>query len=436
VLTDFKSHIKNNFSELQEKPFLLACSGGLDSVVLAHLCKACALDFSMAHCNFKLRGAESDSDEKFVVELAKKMSIKLFVTNFNTNTYVENNKVNVQIAARELRYGWFAELMQENGIETLVTAHHSDDNLETFLINLSRGTGMLGLMGIPSKTDTISRPLLAFSREQILNYAKAEKLEWVEDKSNADTKYLRNKIRHQIVPVLKELHPTFLKNFEMTQTYVMGSNAILNNHVELLKSRIFESYDDGFRISIEELAVLHPKKAYVYALFKEYGFTAWDDVLRLLNAMSGKEVRSKTHRLLKDRNYLLLEKLEANDAWGCFYIEKNQAEIDFPIHMIIKEVDSIKETSEHILYVDKDSLKYPLVVRKWEKGDYFYPFGMEGKKKLSKYFKDEKIDIISKERQWLLCSADEIVWVVGRRADQRFSVSKETKRIVKLTIKS
>ena len=436
MLTDFKSHIKNNFSELQEKPFLLACSGGLDSVVLAHLCKACALDFSMAHCNFKLRGAESDSDEKFVVELAKKMSIKLFVTNFNTNTYVENNKVNVQIAARELRYGWFAELMQENGIETLVTAHHSDDNLETFLINLSRGTGMLGLMGIPSKTDTISRPLLAFSREQILNYAKAEKLEWVEDKSNADTKYLRNKIRHQIVPVLKELHPTFLKNFEMTQTYVMGSNAILNNHVELLKSRIFESYDDGFRISIEELAVLHPKKAYVYALFKEYGFTAWDDVLRLLNAMSGKEVRSKTHRLLKDRNYLLLEKLEANDAWGCFYIEKNQAEIDFPIHMIIKEVDSIKETSEHILYVDKDSLKYPLVVRKWEKGDYFYPFGMEGKKKLSKYFKDEKIDIISKERQWLLCSADEIVWVVGRRADQRFSVSKETKRIVKLTIKS
>jgi tRNA(Ile)-lysidine synthase len=436
VLTDFKSHIKNNFSELQEKPFLLACSGGLDSVVLAHLCKACALDFSMAHCNFKLRGAESDSDEKFVVELAKKMSIKLFVTNFNTNTYVENNKVNVQIAARELRYGWFAELMQENGIETLVTAHHSDDNLETFLINLSRGTGMLGLMGIPSKTDTISRPLLAFSREQILNYAKAEKLEWVEDKSNADTKYLRNKIRHQIVPVLKELHPTFLKNFEMTQTYVMGSNAILNNHVELLKSRIFESYDDGFRISIEELSVLHPKKAYVYALFKEYGFTAWDDVLRLLNAMSGKEVRSKTHRLLKDRNYLLLEKLEANDAWGCFYIEKNQAEIDFPIHMIIKEVDSIKDTAEHILYVDKDSLKYPLVVRKWEKGDYFYPFGMEGKKKLSKYFKDEKIDIISKERQWLLCSADEIVWVVGRRADQRFSVSKETKRIVKLTIKS
>lgn len=433
MLTEFKTHIKNSFPALQENSFLLACSGGLDSVVLTYLCNACQLDFSIAHCNFQLRGTESDADEKFVAELAKKSNIKLHITHFDTNDYVIKNKVNIQVAARELRYAWFAELMQKNNIGTLVTAHHADDNLETFLINLSRGTGIDGLTGIPSKTDTISRPLLAFSREQILDYAKAENLKWVEDSSNADVKYLRNKIRHEILPVLKELHPTFLKNFELTQSHLKGANAILNNHVELLKSKIFESHNGGFRISIEELAVLHPQSAYLYALLKDYGFTAWADIARLLLGMSGKEVRSKTHRLIKDRECLLLETLGVSEV-GSFTIKEGQHEIKIPIHIVVEEVASVKDTSQNILYVDKDSLKYPLVVRKWEKGDYFYPFGMTGKKKLSKYFKDEKIDVISKEKQWLLCSGNEIVWVIGRRPDQRFSVTEKTKETLKFIL--
>ncbi|MFS4491676.1 tRNA lysidine(34) synthetase TilS [Maribacter sp. 2308TA10-17] len=433
MLNEFKKHLETNFPNLISEHFLLACSGGLDSVVLTHLFHNLKLDLSIAHCNFQLRGAESDSDEEFVTQLAKRLNIKLNVNHFETTDYVAKNKVNVQIAARELRYAWFAELMEKNQIRTLITAHHADDNLETFLINLSRGTGIDGLTGIPAKTETISRPLLAFSRAQILDYARAENLEWREDSSNADVKYLRNKIRHELIPVLRELHPTFLQNFELTQSHLKGAIAVLNNHVELLKSRIFESHNDGFRISIEELAVLHPQNAYLHALLKDYGFTAWKDVERLLNGLSGKEVRSKTHRLVKDRDYLLLETLKAAVSES-YTIEEEQSEIRIPIKIEMEAVAELKETSENILYVDKDSLNYPLVVRKWEKGDYFYPFGMSGRKKLSKYFKDEKVDVISKEKQWLLCSGDDIVWVIGRRSDQRFSVNEKTKQIVKFTI--
>lgn len=433
MLVEFKTHIKNNFSNLHESKFILACSGGLDSVVLGHLCNALGLDFDIAHCNFQLRGSESDGDEQFVREFASDIAKKIHVTNFNTNSYVLMNKVNVQIAARELRYAWFAEIMQKNQIRTLVTAHHADDNIETFVINLSRGTGIEGLTGIPEKTDTISRPLLPFSREQILEYAQAEHLKWREDGSNSETKYLRNKIRHEIIPLLKELHPTFLDNFNKTSSYLSDTNQLLNTHVEVLKSRCFESTVGGIRIPIAELIVLRPLKAYLHAMLKAYGFTAWNDIEKLLDGMSGKEIHSKTYRLLKDREYLLLEKLQVEDDTQ-YVIKEGQVEVKTPFHMDIAEVGDINEQGKNILYLDKVTLKYPLTVRKWEKGDYFYPFGMTGKKKLSKYFKDEKINIIAKEQQWLLCSGDAIVWVVGKRPDQRFSVTENTKQILKLTI--
>lgn len=433
MLAEFKTHIENNFSNLQESEFILACSGGLDSVVLAHLCNATKLPFAIAHCNFQLRDKESDEDEQFVRNLAGVMGKKYHVTKFDTGSYVSNNKVNVQIAARELRYAWFAEIMQENQIHTLVTAHHADDNLETFVINLSRGTGIEGLTGIPEKTNTISRPLLCFSREQILNYAETENLKWREDRSNSETKYIRNKIRHEIVPVLKELHPTFLDNFNKTRSYLNDSSEILKNHMEVLKSRCFEVTNSGFRIPIGALEVLHPLKAYLHALFKAYGFTAWEDIVRLLNGLSGKEIRSKTHRLIKDREYLLLEELRVEEIHN-YFIPEGQTEVKIPFQMDITEVEGINEVGKNILYLDKVTLNYPLTVRKWEKGDYFYPFGMTGKKKLSKYFKDEKVAVNAKERQWLLCSGQAIVWVIGRRSDQRFSITENTKQILKFTL--
>ncbi|WP_228027892.1 tRNA lysidine(34) synthetase TilS [Costertonia aggregata] len=413
--------------------FLLACSGGVDSVVLAHLCYVCEMDFSLAHCNFRLRGDESESDETFVENLAKEFRTKFYVTHFDTIGYVNKNKLSIQVAARELRYAWFAEIMQENRISTLVTAHQADDNLETFLINLSRGTGVDGLTGIPEKTDTIARPLLPFSRKRILEYAKTKKLSWREDSSNVETKYLRNKIRHELLPELKELHPTFLNNFQNTLGHLSDSSKILENHIYQLKSELFLSDNGSIRIKISDIKQLKPQKAYVYQLFKSYGFTAWEDILNLLNGLSGKKILSKTHQLVKNREYLILEEL-GTETDETYTIEALQTEMMTPVRLKIESVRALGETGKHILYADADTLAYPLTVRKWKKGDYIYPYGMKGKKKVSKFFKDEKIDIISKRKQWLLCSGNAIVWIVGKRSDNRFKITKTTKKIIKFTL--
>lgn len=435
MLSEFKKHITNNFANLVEDRFLLACSGGLDSIVLAHLCTRLNLDFHLAHCNFRLRGEASDGDEQFVKKTASDLHKYFHVTHFDTVGYMNKNSVNVQVAARELRYAWFAELMLDNQIPTLVTAHHADDNLETFLINLSRGTGIDGVTGIPEKTATISRPLLPFSRKQILEFATSENLKWREDSSNSDLKYLRNKIRHELVPVMKELHPTFLDNFKNTLSNLSDTALIFDNHVKELATKLFEPTTEGFRILISELEVLNPQKSYVRALFKAYGFTAYNDIIQLLHGLSGKEVHSKTHRLIRDRDYLLLTELKPklNDE---FLILDDDQQIMAPVDMQIKAVKTIKNSGAHVWYCDKDALKYPLFVRKWEKGDYFYPFGMNGKKKISKYFKDEKMDVLSKEKQWLLCSGNEIIWVIGKRGDRRFAVTDQTKEIIKFEITS
>lgn len=335
------------------------------------------------------------------------------------------------MAARELRYTWFTQIMRENTMDALVTAHHADDNLETFLVNLSRGTGVDGLAGIPPKNGNIYRPLLLFSREQIEAYAIAEHIEWREDASNAETKYLRNRIRHKIVPQLKELHPTFLKNFKKTQEHLSGTAAFLSATIEKLKTSLFVNNNGVVTISIADLLELHPLRTVLYELFKEFGFTAWDDIHALLRASSGKEVHSKTHRLVKDRDTLLLAEINTSTR-KTYTINTPQTRIDRPIRLLFEDVSEIDETSGNVLYVDKETLKYPLTVRKWQKGDYFYPLGMQGKKKLSKYFKDEKVDIIAKDDQWLLFSGNDLVWVIGRRGDDRFKVNAHTEQIVKI----
>jgi len=430
----FNTHLEKSFPELKTTKFLLACSGGIDSVVLAHLCVNANLDFELAHCNFQLRGKESDKDEEFVLDLGLYISKKVYVTNFKTNEYAIINKVSIQVAARELRYDWFAKIQQEKGIKYLVTAHHADDDLETFIINLSRGSGIDGLKGIPCNTDVIKRPLLQFSQEQIMSYAQTNNLKWREDKSNADTKYLRNKIRHQIVPLLKELHPTFLDNFTKSQHYVRETAAIADKALSELKKSLFISENNRYKISIEKLKELHPLKAYLHGLLKPYGFTEWQNVAGLIDAMSGKEIHSKTYRLVKDRGYLLLTAMERTQNKE-FVVEEGMETVKAPIVMTIRLVESIEEHPLNTLYVDKETLKYPLIIRKWKKGDYFYPFGMHGKKKLAKFFKDEKIDVLSKESQWLLCSNDQIVWVIGKRSDNRFRITSETKHILKFEVK-
>jgi tRNA(Ile)-lysidine synthase len=434
VLDLFKDHINSCFPELMEQPLIVACSGGLDSVVLAHLCNVTGMSFALAHCNFGLREAESDEDERFVEQLAHSLDVPFFVVHFDTMDHVRSHGLSIQMAARELRYQWFSTLCEKEGYTYVLTAHHLDDTLETFLINLSRGTGLDGLTGIPARSNGILRPLLPFRRSEIQDFANQQHLSWREDSSNEETKYLRNKIRHHLVPDLKELHPSFLDNFKMTQGYLSDAAKMLQQHVNKVKESLFTPYFNGYKIDLKALNSLEPLNGYLYALFKEYGFTAWADVEGLLTAMSGKEVHSKTHRLIKDRKYLLLQQIQkGTDPEGMATTLDTPG--DLPINLLIEPAAAIVEKDNTILYVDKETLNHSLTVRKRKKGDYFYPLGMNGKKKVSKFFKDEKMDAVAKENQWLLCCGDDIVWIIGRRADDRFKITSDTKKILKITLK-
>ena len=391
------------------------------------------MHISLVHCNFKLRAGESEEDELFIKQLAKQLDIPHFITHFNTLEYASINKLSIQMAARELRYQWFAELMEKEELSYVLTAHHLDDSLETFLINLSRGTGIEGLSGIPPNTNGIVRPLLSFSRAEIMEYAKEQGIVWREDSSNEETKYLRNKIRHEIVPVLKELHPTFLENFKKTEGYLSNSAKLLSDYSKELKEKLFIPYHQGFKIAVSSLEDLNPLQGYLYELFKEYGFHSWKDMESLLTAMSGKEILSSTHRLIKDRKHLILQEIQ--NTTEALDEDNTPDELsELPIELKIEKVEQIEEKNNTILYVDKETLNHRLTVRKWKKGDYFYPLGMDGKKKVAKFFKDEKMDAVAKENQWLLCCGDEIVWIIGRRADNRFKITALTKNILKVTV--
>jgi len=435
MLQKFSNHINTNFSFLKDKKLLIAISGGVDSVVLTHLLSALNFDISLAHCNFNLRGKESDLDETFVKELGNNLNLQTFTTHFKTKEFAKKNKQSTQIAARNLRYNWFEELSKKHQFNYLLTAHHANDNLETFLINLTRGTGLEGLTGIPEINGNIVRPLLKFSREEVIAYANENAISWREDKSNASTKYTRNKIRHQVVPILKEINPSLLETFANTTNHLQESQQIIEDKVQEVSTEIIKSEQNFKKISVQKLEKLSNPKAYLYQLLKAYNFTEWNDVYNLLTAQSGKQVLSKTHTLLKDRDFLLLSKIDFSTALEkTFLIEENTSEITKPIHLKFEEVQEKLTENNKIIYVDKQRLVFPLKLRKWQNGDFFYPAGMNGKKKLSKYFKDEKFSLLEKQNTWLLCNNNNaIIWVIGYRQDNCFKVKKETTLILKIS---
>ncbi len=430
-----KKHIKNRLSFLSSSKLLIAISGGVDSVVLTHLCHKLKLDFALAHCNFNLRGKESDADEQFVIHLAENLDIEVFIESFETNTYAKNNKLSTQMAARELRYDWFNRLAEHLGFEYILTAHHADDNLETFLINLSRGTGIGGLIGIPEINENVVRPLLPFSREDIKEYAKSEHLKWREDSSNASNKYLRNKLRHDVIPHLKEVNPQLLQNFNKTIEYLKDSKDIIKDRIDSISNHVIQDVNtNGIRYNISEIKKLSNPKNYLYELLKDYGFFEWNDIYSLLEAQSGKQVLSKTHRLIKDRDYLLLSEIPSKDSKN-ITVSETDKNVKTPFGVLLfDEGNALFNKRSNIIHVDKKLLKFQLTVRQWRDGDYFHPFGMQGKKKLSKFFKDEKFSLIDKEKVWLLCSGNDIVWVINSRVDNRFQVTESTTQILKIEL--
>lgn len=429
----FQKHILKQFPYLIDSKVLIAISGGIDSVVLAQLIQQINCEPAFAHCNFKLRGKESDLDATFVKNLGSFLNIPVYVKKFDTEHYAKEQGVSIQMAARTLRYEWFEKLAETHRYDYILTAHHKDDNLETFLINLTRGTGLDGLTGIPQKNDKIVRPLLHFSRKEIETYAIENKMKWREDQSNKSTKYYRNKIRHEVVPILKELNPSLLSSFEKTLKNLNESHLLIRDRIESLQSHVFSMRLDGTQtISIKKIKELKSPKANLYQLLKPYGFTNWKDMSSLLKAQSGKQLYSKTHRLIKNRDELLLSTLDKQDD-GFYVIEKGAKKIETPTKLEFKEVSKMESQNNSVAYLDKSLLNEQLIVRKQQKGDYFYPIGMRGKKKLSKYFKDEKLSLLEKEATWLLCNGNEVVWVIGRRLDNRYKVTEQTQSILKIS---
>jgi tRNA(Ile)-lysidine synthase len=431
MLEAFKEHVALNFPELFQNRLVLACSGGLDSTVLAYLIAALHQDFVLAHVNFKLREGESEGDAAFVRNLAAQLGVSFELNEFQTLQYASKRGISTQMAARELRYSWFNRLVEQGKGTLVLTAHHADDALETFFINLNRASGIDGLSGIPTKTGNIRRPLLAFSRSEIEDYAHKNKIQWREDSSNASDYYLRNQIRHTLIPVLKEIFPNISANLGSSQEHLRESRQLIDNYISDFKSQLLREEGDELYLDCARLLRATPLKAHLFKIFRPYGFTDWKAIAGLLEGESGKEVFSPSHRLLKNRNHLVLKPRESITKSESFTFSLDRTD-HLPVKLIIFETSKINGTGPNCIYVDGNQLTEPLCLRKWKKGDYFFPFGMKGRKLISKFYKDIGLSQFQKEEQWLLCCGEDIVWILGKRADERFRVTSETQHILKI----
>lgn len=435
MLDQFKQHIAQKFPESVSGKTLLAVSGGVDSMVLLHLYFALKLDFAVAHCNFQLRGTESDLDEKLVIDFCQKNNIPYFVERFDTMQIVETKKVSIQIAARELRYNWFKQICIKNDYQFIATAHHLEDQAETFLINFTRGTGIDGLVGIPEKNENIIRPLLNFSRADILKYAIENEIAWREDQSNASTKYLRNKMRHLVLPVLKEENTEFLKSFQNTLNHLKQTQLLANDAVAFFEKECVKMKDEQLEIDLEKTENFNNKKHYLLQILKRYGFSSIDEIEKICISDAGKVLKNDQYTILKDRKKLIIFE-EKSVLKHVFCIKSKDDVLNLPLFMNISEVETEEfNTDKRTIFVNSNLLKWPLVLRRKQTGDCFQPFGMNGIKKVSKFFKDEKLSKIQKDNTWILENGDgKIIWIVGLRADDRFKITSNNQQNYKITL--
>ncbi|HWB26750.1 MAG TPA: tRNA lysidine(34) synthetase TilS [Chitinophagaceae bacterium] len=465
LLQRFKQHIQKEFPFLHSsncRP-VLAVSGGVDSTVLTDLFAKAGYDFIIAHCNFQLRGTESDRDEVFVRRLGQVYNKPVLVKKFDTNQYAQRYKLSIQETARKLRYGWFKEVLKSekslkpnkgNGGETnelntgyspspltayLVTAHHANDNIETLLINLFRGTGISGLHGIPPRQGDIIRPLLFAKREEIIEYATINGLHWVEDSSNASDKYTRNFIRHQLVPLAKEIfadtETNLLQNIERFKEAEMLYTQALGLH----KKKLLEQKGNEWHIPILKLQKATPLHTIVWEIIKAFNFSAaqTEEVIKLMPAENGSYIMSSTHRIINNRGWLIIAPLQTS-ATGHILVEKEDSKIIFEDGKLLVETIPAAQSKitadSSVAMVDALNIHFPLLLRKWKQGDYFYPLGMQKKKKLSRFFIDQKLSPLEKEKVWVLEMNKKIIWVVGLRIDDRFKIMPATQQVLKLSV--
>ncbi len=411
---------------------LLGLSGGKDSMALAHLLLDCGYKFSIAHCNFNLRGEEANADELFVKEYFQKKGVEVFTIRFQTKQYAESNNCSIQMAARELRYKWFIELLEKEKFDFVLTAHHANDNVETFFINLLRGSGLNGLKGIPEKTESVVRPLLYATQEEINQYITKHVIPFREDSSNSEEKYLRNKLRKQVVPLLKEINPSLEETMSREMLILKQSHSLLSEAIEK-KLKYSVSTNNGVtKINLKELYASPYRELLIHEAIKQYGFTT-DIVLQINESINtiqpGKKFYTRSHVLLIDRDNLIIQALDEKSETASFEIPAEIEAIKFPIHLVFKKEEAeVILKGSNIACIDVDKLKFPLSLTRWQEGDVFCPLGMKGSKKVSDFFIGQKLSIFEKQEQWILRSANEIVWLVGLRMDDRYKVNENTKQ--------
>ncbi|WP_307996567.1 tRNA lysidine(34) synthetase TilS [uncultured Bacteroides sp.] len=403
---------------------LIALSGGADSVALLCILHAAGYPCEAAHCNFHLRGEESNRDEQFVRQLCKKYGIHLHTIDFDTTRYAAEKHISIEMAARELRYNWFEEIRNQCRADVVAVAHHQDDSVETILLNLIRGTGITGLLGIRPRNGVIVRPLLCINREEIMRYLQSIGQDYVTDSTNLEDEYTRNKIRLNLLPLMQNINPSVKNSLIETGNYLSDVATIYNRYIEEAKTRIATT--EGIRIC--ELVKEPAPEALLFEILHPLGFNSAQikDIVHSLHGQSGKQFSSKEWRVIKDREFLLLEKIQSED----------KEELPFQIIKEEKEYTSDFQIPREkgTACFDADKLDGTISYRKWRTGDTFIPFGMKGKKKVSDYLTDRKFSISQKERQWVLCCGERIAWLIGERTDNRFRIDETTRRVVIYTI--
>lgn len=431
----FLNFIYSDISLKKDDKVLLAVSGGIDSMVMLHLFFKAGIKSGIAHCNFCLRGEESDKDEELVEHIASLYGMPFYSKRFNTSEYAESRGYSVQMAARELRYSWFEEIRSNNGYDYIATGHNLNDNVETVLINFIRGTGIAGLAGIKPVNGKIIRPVLFADREEIRKYCLENNIAFREDRTNAETKYIRNKLRHKVIPLLQEINPSVVTTLSENAGRINDAYELIRYLVEGLKSEIITETTDKISLDISKLQKWSGNSVFLHELFRTLGITdvPLKELRSVINGNTGSMVLTGGKRIIKNRNELLIcpsltVKSEPylikdpEDFVMVPFIEKSE---------IIDLQEELKFSSDKsTAYLDFDKLKFPLVIRKWEKGDYFYPFGMNHRKKLSDFFTDNKISFIYKERIYVMLSAGDIVWVIGARTDNRYRITESTSRVL------
>ncbi|MBI9035037.1 MAG: tRNA lysidine(34) synthetase TilS [Bacteroidales bacterium] len=416
---------------------LVALSGGRDSIALLDVMCKSGYNVGIAHCNFQLRADESEGDTAFVKALAEEYKLPVFIKYFDTQAIANQKNISIQMAARDLRYSWFEELCKEESYDLIATAHHQDDHIETVLINLLRGTGISGMHGILARRDNIIRPLLFASRELINQYIAENNLKYREDSTNTAVKYLRNKLRHEVIPHLKEINANLGKTFSDNSQRFLSAERIYKQKVEEVRKDVCSEENDFFKINISALTALDNWNDYLYELIHPFGFSSSqaENIYSNLTGISGKIFYTDAYELLIDRKDILVKSIVDMES-SCFVIDDNCREIKVPIKLNFEKQpfddNFVISTDSRMAMVDADKIKYPLTLRKWQKGDFFFPLGMKKKKLLSDFFIDQKIPVFVKQKTWILESQGEIVWIVGHRIDNRFKLSNQTREVLRI----